>query len=69
MADKHSVHLSVIIPAYNEEKRLLATLKSVFSYLEKQKYNFEVIVADDASTDGTRELVKKMQSVIPNKNL
>ena len=69
MANKQNIYLSVIIPAYNEEKRLTVTLKSVFNYLKKQKYNFEVIVADDASTDGTRELVKKLQPVMPNLKL
>lgn len=51
------IHLSVIIPAYNEEKRLPATLQSVFDYLKKQSYGWEVIVADNGSTDGTASVV------------
>ena len=47
--------VSVIITAYNAERYIAETLESVFA----QTYsNFEVIVADDGSTDGTRELVQ-----------
>ena len=53
-------HLSVIIPAYNEEKRIGATLKSVDAYLSKQAYTYEIIVIDNNSNDGTFNLVKKL---------
>ncbi len=46
-------HLSVIIPAYNEDSRLPETLKQVFAFLAGQPYNSEVLVVDDGSTDGT----------------
>ena len=55
------VKLSVVIPVFNEEKRLLPTLKDVASYLEKQKYDWEVLVVNDGSTDGTAELVRKFR--------
>lgn len=45
--------LSVIIPAYNEERRLPATLVTVQSYLERAPYSWELIVADDGSLDNT----------------
>lgn len=45
--------LSVIIPAYNEEKRLPDTLKKVRDYLGRQKYDWEVLVVDDGSADRT----------------
>ncbi|MEK7086813.1 MAG: dolichyl-phosphate beta-glucosyltransferase [Patescibacteria group bacterium] len=51
--------LSVVIPAYNEEKRIAGTLKSVFDYLSRQKYFWEVIVVSDGSKDGTAEEVQK----------
>jgi glycosyltransferase involved in cell wall biosynthesis len=50
--------LSIVIPAYNEERRLSATLAAVFAYLERQSYSFEVIVSDDGSTDGTLAIVE-----------
>lgn len=52
--------LSVIIPAYNEEKRIAATLESIDGYLAKQKYPYEVVIIDNGSNDSTYELVKKI---------
>ena len=49
--------LSIIIPAYNEAVRILPTLHQVTEYLAKQQYSWEVIVADDGSTDKTGDLV------------
>ncbi|MSQ22694.1 MAG: glycosyltransferase family 2 protein [Dehalococcoidia bacterium] len=49
--------LSVVIPAYNEERRILFTLRQVTSYLSAQAYTWSVLVADDGSTDGTAALV------------
>ncbi len=52
--------LSVVIPAYNEEKRMPKTLKSVLGFLSVQAYTSEIIVVDDASSDNTYDLVKKI---------
>jgi len=52
--------LSVVIPSYNEMANLQkGTLDKVEHYLSKQKYDYEIIVVDDGSTDGSREFVKK----------
>ena len=48
-----AVDLSLVIPAYNEEARLPATLATVVRYLSTQPYSWEVIVADDGSEDAT----------------
>ena len=53
-----SLHLSVVIPAYNEELRLPHTLGSVAGYLCLQAYGSEIIVVDDGSTDGTAKVVR-----------
>lgn len=45
--------LSVVVPAYNEEARLQATLDRIFGYLEGAGRAFEVVVVDDGSTDRT----------------
>ncbi|WP_461010343.1 dolichyl-phosphate beta-glucosyltransferase [Streptomyces capparidis] len=50
--------LSVVIPAYNEERRLRATLETVGRYLAASAASWEVIVVDDGSTDGTARLVR-----------
>lgn len=52
------LHLSVVIPAYNEEINIrLGSLDKVFRYLERQPYEWEVILVDDGSTDATEELI------------
>jgi len=54
--------LSVVIPAYNEEKRIGRTLIEVLNFLSKQKYSSEVIVVDDGSADQTSEVVGRISS-------
>ena len=47
--------LSVVIPAFNETKRLPSMLETAFNFLQKKNYTFEIIIVDDGSTDGTTE--------------
>src|SRR5262245_285930 len=49
--------LSIVIPAYNEEKRIGRSLDAVLRFLETQPYSAEVIVIDDGSSDATRSKV------------
>lgn len=63
------IYLSVIIPAFNEEKRLPQTLRDINNYLQKQNYTSEIIVVSDGSTDRTCELVESLKSEIENLNL
>jgi len=53
------IFLSVIMPCYNEEGNLKrGVLDEVANYLEKQRYQSEVIISDDGSTDGSLAFVK-----------
>ena len=52
-----SLDLSIVIPAYNEERRLPNTLASIFAYLQNRPYRAEILVVDDGSTDRTPEIV------------
>jgi glycosyltransferase involved in cell wall biosynthesis len=52
--------LSIVIPAYNEEARLPATLEAVLAYLRQERFSpSEIVVVDDGSTDRTAELVEQ----------
>jgi len=63
------MHLSVIIPAYNEEKRLPKTLVEIDKYLRKQDYDYEIIVVNDGSKDKTAQIVEDFKSKIANLKL
>jgi glycosyltransferase involved in cell wall biosynthesis len=54
-------HLSIVIPAYNEENRIGRTLTETFDYLDRQNYSGEVIVVNDGSTDHTVDEVRKFE--------
>ena len=63
------MHLSVIIPAYNEERHIVATLTDINRYLRRQLYGSEVIVVDNASTDRTVQFVEQFRYEMPNLRL
>ncbi len=62
-------YLSVVIPAYNEEKRLPQSLTAVMDFLKKQPYRSEIIVSDDGSQDRTVALAKEILKEFPHQVL
>jgi dolichyl-phosphate beta-glucosyltransferase len=54
--------LSIIIPAYNEERRILLTLEKTAAFLEQRPWTCELLVVDDGSSDGTAERVRAFAS-------
>ncbi|MAF20508.1 MAG: hypothetical protein CMI55_02375 [Parcubacteria group bacterium] len=63
------IYLSVIIPAYNEEKRISKTLLDIDRYLSRQKYTYEIIVVNDGAKDKTAQVVNKFANLIKNLRL
>jgi len=63
--------LSVIIPAFNEESRLPATLGEAHAWLIEQHggETFEILVVDDGSTDATCDQVRKLMPEMPELKL
>lgn len=50
--------ISVILPAYNEEKRIGKTLDVVCNYMEENFTDYEILVVDDGSRDNTKEVAQ-----------
>jgi glycosyltransferase involved in cell wall biosynthesis len=55
--------ISFIVPAHNEEPWIGKCLRSIRTTMEKVSEPYEVIVVDDASTDSTREIARRMGSL------
>lgn len=53
------VYLSVIIPAYDEEKRITTTLQAVYTYLTAQPYSWEILIVLDGVRDNTLGVVQQ----------
>jgi undecaprenyl-phosphate 4-deoxy-4-formamido-L-arabinose transferase len=51
--------LSVVIPAYNEESRLPATLERVQAFLAADTRPYELVLVDDGSRDGTLRVMQQ----------
>ncbi len=60
------MQLSIVIPAYNEEKRIGTSLTKISGYLKKRYDDFEIIVVDDGSNDMTLNLLSEFSQKIPN---
>ncbi|WP_162142500.1 dolichyl-phosphate beta-glucosyltransferase [Aneurinibacillus terranovensis] len=52
------MELSLVIPAYNEEKRIMHTLEMVMPFMDKHFSHYEVLVIDDGSRDKTVSIVQ-----------
>ena len=63
MIDKLNFKLSIIIPCFNEKNTIEDILKKIDQSLNYYKFsNFEIIVVDDFSTDGSKEVLKKLSN-------
>ncbi len=51
--------LSIVIPAYNEEKRLPVTLEQVYSFVKDQPFECEILIVENGSTDATFEIAQE----------
>lgn len=58
-------HLSVVVPAYNEETRLPRSLARLREYYDAQDYPYDVTIVSDGSKDGTAKLVSEFAAANP----
>jgi dolichyl-phosphate beta-glucosyltransferase len=56
-----SLKLSLIIPAYNEEKLIGKNLSKISAILDKSPYTWEIVVIDDGSSDATSRIVESLK--------
>lgn len=57
LQETSTIGVSIIIPAFNEEKRIGICLQKVITYFGEKKWDFELIVVEDGSCDNTRGIV------------
>jgi glycosyltransferase involved in cell wall biosynthesis len=55
--------VTIIVPAYNEEESIAATLADIQAVMSRQAMEYEIVVVDDGSTDGTADAVRREASV------
>jgi len=60
---KDTPYLSIVIPAYNEEERIIPTIGAIASHVSDMEFPWELIISDDGSTDSTVPLVKDLDFV------
>jgi dolichyl-phosphate beta-glucosyltransferase len=61
----NEVHLSIVIPAYNEQARLPRTILETVRWCTSRRLDFELIIIDDGSRDQTLALVRRFEETDP----
>ncbi len=58
--------LSIVVPLYNEEKRLANGFDAIYSYIKEKPYTCEIILVNDGSTDKTYEMLNDIKNHCAN---
>jgi len=61
------MRLSVIIPCYNEEKRIEESVDKIIKYIKSEKLDAELIFVNDGSTDNTQQILNKLNIKLTEK--
>ncbi len=56
--------VSLIVPAYNEEKGIEGVLKGLIDIMNNNKTDYEIIVVNDGSTDNTGQIIKELSDIV-----
>jgi dolichyl-phosphate beta-glucosyltransferase len=65
MVKPQQIHLSLIIPTFNEERRIGKSLDRILTFLQSQPYPSEIIIVDDGSQDRTVDVVQQRSNSNP----
>lgn len=57
---KQVPHLSVVLPAYNEEENIARTVADVVAYLESRHPSYEILIVNDGSRDATGDIANRL---------
>lgn len=66
MEKKFLYDLTIVIPAFNEEKRIVSLMDAIEEYVSKKDFRIEVILVDNNSVDRTVEIFESYKKTIPN---
>lgn len=66
MSGKGDLEISIVFPAYNEADKLERTVTETINYVKNVSRSFEIIIAEDGSTDGTDKLAEELSRKIEN---
>ena len=66
---QNEVQITVIIPIFQEAKIIKNSLNSIYNILDNSDYRFEIIVADDGSTDHSDRIVSSLKTEFRNLRL
>ncbi len=64
-----SLEFSLVIPAYNEEKRILPTIVSANNFIREHFKSFEIVVVNDGSLDNTKDVIENLMQDFTNLRL
>ena len=56
---KNKKKIDILLPCYNEESTIVECIRKIKKVMEKEKYNYQIVVCDNDSTDNSRTLAKK----------
>ncbi len=65
LPQKQGIYLSIVIPAYNEQRRLPRTVLETIEWCKKNLESYEIIISDDGSSDETLNLSRLFAKQIP----
>jgi len=60
--EKLPVPVTIVIPVYNEEKRIISSLETLTAFCEEHFNEYEILCVDDGSTDDTWNLIQKVRN-------
>ena len=59
-------HVTVVLPCYNEESHVRLEIERICAAMDASGYGYELLAVDDASTDGTLEVLRKAELDFPH---